>query len=97
MGVLHLQVGIALDILYRYRGGSRRYDLGNMKSRLNLCCQYLGDVKTRLVELLDSSESATERIRIAEAISFLEQATRAVSEAQNRIDDLPEEAKRLHA
>jgi hypothetical protein len=60
-----------------------------MQNRLAMCATYLREVEEKLMALQDSLEvSVEQRAKVAEALSFLEQARHAVSETNTRIESL---------
>jgi hypothetical protein len=66
-----------------------------MQTRLALCSQYLRDVEAKLAQLNLSVESIEEQSTITEALSFLDQALRAVSLTRERIEALPETRSKI--
>jgi hypothetical protein len=60
-----------------------------MQNRLLMCATYLQEVEEKLAALLASMNSdRSQSSRVMEALSFVQQARRAVSEAQTQIDSL---------
>ena len=60
-----------------------------MQNRLMLCATYLKEVEEKLLALQDSMEVAPEqRGNIAEALSFVQQARKAVSQTKASVDSL---------
>jgi len=60
-----------------------------MENRLLMCATYLREVEEKLAALLASMDGDRSRSsRVTEALSFVQQARRAVSEAQTQVDSL---------
>ena len=59
-----------------------------MKNRLVMCSIYLEEVESKLSELVNAVEDGAERAKVSEALSFVQQAKRAISETENRIGAL---------
>jgi hypothetical protein len=60
-----------------------------MKTRLAVCSTCLQEIESKLTELLPSvNGNRQERAKVAEALSFVQQARRAVSDTQTRIDGM---------
>jgi len=58
-----------------------------MKTRLTVCSTCLQEIESKLTQLLPSVDgNRQERAKISEALSFVRQAQKAVSDAQTRID-----------
>jgi hypothetical protein len=58
-----------------------------MQNRLLMCATYLQEVEEKLAALLASMNSdRSQSSRVTEALSFVQQARRAVSEAQTQIN-----------
>ena len=57
-----------------------------MQNRLLMCATYLQEVEEKLAALLDSVNiDSSQGSSVMEALSFVQQARRAVSEAQTRL------------
>jgi hypothetical protein len=61
-----------------------------MRSRLSLCSQYLKDVQAELSRLKSLMATLEEEAALAEALSFVDQALRAVTQTKEHIEALPE-------
>ena len=61
----------------------------SMKESLKTCAESLRDVEAKLRNVHDSSHDDVERVRISEALSFLDNAIAAVSHARERVKDFP--------
>ena len=60
-----------------------------MQNRLLMCAAYLKEVQDKLAALHDSlGVDLSEKSKITEAILFIEQARKAVSESQSRVGSL---------
>jgi hypothetical protein len=60
-----------------------------MQNRLLMCATYLKEVEEKLVELQASMDSnLSEKSKVTEALSFVEQARNAISETKTRVDSL---------
>jgi hypothetical protein len=60
-----------------------------MKTRLTVCSTCLEEIESKLIELLPSVDGKRqERAKVSEALCFVRQARRAVSDAQTRIDGM---------
>lgn len=60
-----------------------------MQNRLLMCATYLKEVEERLLALQASLEvEPGQRVKVAEALSFVQQARNAVSETKTRVDSL---------
>ncbi len=59
-----------------------------MQSRLALCARCIEEVEEKLVKLQSSVHDEDSRYKIAEAISFIEEARKAVTATQERIASL---------
>ena len=58
-----------------------------MKTRLTVCSTCLQEIESKLTELLPSVDGNRQgRGKVSEALSFVREARKAVSEAQTRID-----------
>ena len=60
-----------------------------MQNRLLMCATYLQEVEEKLAALMASTNSdRSQTFKVTEALSFVQQARRAVSEAQTQVDSL---------
>lgn len=60
-----------------------------MQNRLLMCATYLKEVEEKLVELQASMDgNLSEKSKVTEALSFVEQARKAISETKTRVDSL---------
>lgn len=60
-----------------------------MQSRLQLCSVYLKEVEGKLIQLRNSmGDNLEARSKVIEALSFIEQAHRAVSQTQQQVAQL---------
>jgi hypothetical protein len=60
-----------------------------MQNRLLTCATYLQEVQEKLSALRDVFEcDSSERLKVTEAMLFVDQARRAISETQTRVDSL---------
>lgn len=61
----------------------------SMKEPLKTCAESLRDVEAKLRSVHDSSHDESERGRISEALSFLDNAIAAVSHAREKVKGFP--------
>ena len=60
-----------------------------MKNRLAICSKYLEEIESKLSAFLTSPESdPEEKTGLTEALTFVHQARKAISEAQARVESL---------
>ena len=59
-----------------------------MQSRLALCARCIKEVEEKLTKLQSSVHDEDSRYKIAEALSFIEEARKAVTATQERIASL---------
>jgi hypothetical protein len=59
-----------------------------MQSRLALCARCIEEVQEKLAKLQSSIHDEDSRCKIAEALSFIEEARKAVTATQERIASL---------
>lgn len=65
-----------------------------MQNRLLMCATYLKEVEEKLLVLQETLEVKLEqRVKIAEALSFVQQARDAVSETNSRVTSLQKPAQ----
>jgi hypothetical protein len=64
-----------------------------MAKPLEACAQYLSEVNTLIIELLDTSTDTVERGRLREALSFVEEAMSAVSQMEETLKPLPKTSR----
>jgi hypothetical protein len=63
-----------------------------MQDRLDLCLDHLKEVESKLIELQRTPHSDA---RIAEALSFVQQAINAVTQTHHFVKRLPEAVKHI--
>jgi hypothetical protein len=69
-----------------------------MENRLALCLKHLKDVEAQLMELRSTPfGNSNEDARIAEALSFVQQAVDAIVETRRSVVALPESKRRMRA
>ena len=67
-----------------------------MEDRLKICFEHLKEVEAKLLEQLQAPTTEfKEAARISEALSFLSQAIRAISQTREVVEGLPESVKCL--
>lgn len=59
-----------------------------MQSRLALCARCIQEVEEKLAKMQSSIDDEDSRYKIAEALSFIEEARKAVTATQERIASL---------
>jgi hypothetical protein len=60
-----------------------------MKSRLQICANYLEDVESRIVKLQASMDHDPKaRRKVDEALHFIQAARKSFSKVQSRVDDI---------
>ena len=67
-----------------------------MQSRLQLCSVYLKEVEGKLIQLRNSvGDDLEARSKVVEALGFIEQAQRTVSQTQQHVGKLQRARKHL--
>jgi hypothetical protein len=59
-----------------------------MKNRLVMCATYLEEVESKLSELVNSVKDDADRAKASEALSFVQQAKKAISETTSGVGSL---------